>query len=308
VNDSPLAAPQSVTTAEDTAKAIVLAGSDPEGGALTYAVETQPAHGTLAGTGANLSYTPAANYNGPDSFTFRVTDAQGAASAAAATVSITVVAVNDPPLARLTATPASGPAPLAVLVNASASVDPDGAIASHAWDFGYGATGTGVSTSHTYAAVGSYTVTLTVVDDLGATAVATEAISVLPTDKTSGYYTIAPCRLLDTRGPEDPLGGPALAAGVGRSIPVAGHCGIPDGAIAVFLNATVVLSTASGHLQIFPTGDTSSPASAINYSTGETRANNGLYALGTGSRLDLRCDQAEGTVHAIVDVTGYFVP
>src|SRR5207302_543517 len=86
----PVANAQSVTTAEDTAKAITLTGSDVDGDALTYAIATQPAHGTLTGTAPNVTYTPALNYNGPDSFTFTVKDATLASTAA--TVSITVTA------------------------------------------------------------------------------------------------------------------------------------------------------------------------------------------------------------------------
>src|SRR5205823_4787533 len=97
VNDAPVANAQSVTTAEDTAAAITLTGSDVDGDALTYVVATQPAHGTLTGTAPNLTYTPAANYNGPDSFTFKAND--GTVDSSAAIVSITVTAVNDPPVA-----------------------------------------------------------------------------------------------------------------------------------------------------------------------------------------------------------------
>ena len=64
VNDAPVANAQSVTTNEDTAKAITLSGSDVDGNPLTYSVVTQPAHGALSGTAPNLTYTPAANYNG----------------------------------------------------------------------------------------------------------------------------------------------------------------------------------------------------------------------------------------------------
>src|SRR5205807_2708957 len=98
VNHAPVANAQSVTTAEDTAAAITLTGSDADGDALTYAIATQPAHGTLTGTAPNVSYTPVLNYNGPDSFTFTVSDA--ALTSTAATVSITVTPVNDAPVAN----------------------------------------------------------------------------------------------------------------------------------------------------------------------------------------------------------------
>ena len=68
-----------------------------EGSRLTYAIVTGPAHGTLTGTAPNLTYTPAANYNGPDSFTFKAND--GSADSNVATVSITVTPVNDAPVA-----------------------------------------------------------------------------------------------------------------------------------------------------------------------------------------------------------------
>jgi autotransporter-associated beta strand protein len=96
-NTAPVANAQSVSTAEDTAKAITLAGTDAEGSTLTYTVVTQPASGTLSGTAPNVTYTPAANYSGAASFTFRVND--GTVNSATATVSITVTAVNDVPVA-----------------------------------------------------------------------------------------------------------------------------------------------------------------------------------------------------------------
>jgi VCBS repeat-containing protein len=97
VNDPPVANAQSVTTNEDTAKAITLTGSDVDNDPLTYAIVSTPPHGALSGTAPNLSYTPSANYNGSDSFTFRVND--GHVNSANATVSITVNPVNDPPVA-----------------------------------------------------------------------------------------------------------------------------------------------------------------------------------------------------------------
>lgn len=96
VNTPPTANGQSVTTAEDTPKAVTLTGSDADNDALTFTVVSGPAHGALSGTEPNLTYTPAADYHGPDSFTFKVNDGH-ADSASDATVSITVTPVADTP-------------------------------------------------------------------------------------------------------------------------------------------------------------------------------------------------------------------
>jgi hypothetical protein len=94
VNDAPGANSQSVTTNSNTPVTITLSGNDLETADLVFEVTATPAHGSLAGMGANLTYTPNANYSGPDSFQFTVRDAgDGSATAltsAAATVSITV--------------------------------------------------------------------------------------------------------------------------------------------------------------------------------------------------------------------------
>ncbi len=84
-------------TNEDTALNTTLpAGTDVDGQTLTYAIATPPTHGTITNfntaTGA-YTYTPATNYNGPDSFNYTVSD--GVATSTPATVTITVTAVND---------------------------------------------------------------------------------------------------------------------------------------------------------------------------------------------------------------------
>ena len=76
---------------------------------------------------------------------------------------------NQPPLARATATPASGTAPLAVAFDGRASSDADGSIAAYAWTFGDGGSAAGPTTSHTYQVAGTYTARLTVTDNQGAT-------------------------------------------------------------------------------------------------------------------------------------------
>jgi type IV pilus assembly protein PilY1 len=95
INDGPIATAQAVSTAEDASQAITLAGTDIDGDPLTFIVGTAPSHGTLTGTAPNLTYTPAANYNGPDSFAFRTND--GTLNSSDATVTISVTSVNDAP-------------------------------------------------------------------------------------------------------------------------------------------------------------------------------------------------------------------
>jgi len=99
VNDAPVAEAQTVTTLEDTAKEIALVATDVDGDPLTYSIVVEPTHGNLSIVSGNIvTYTPALDYNGPDSFTFKATD--GAADSNVATVTITVTAVNDVPVAQ----------------------------------------------------------------------------------------------------------------------------------------------------------------------------------------------------------------
>ncbi len=84
---------------------------------------------------------------------------------------------TTPPEAAVSATPTSGNIPLSVAFGGSASSDPDGSIASYAWDFGDGSTGAGVSCSHTYIQAGVFIATLTVTDDEGAQDSATVSIT-----------------------------------------------------------------------------------------------------------------------------------
>ncbi|HKO54505.1 MAG TPA: DNA/RNA non-specific endonuclease, partial [Thermoanaerobaculia bacterium] len=89
----PGVANQTFRTNEDEPGTIALEAAGE--GALTYTIVTAPQHGTLTGTGASQTYTPAPDYYGNDSFTFKVGNAAGTSSTA--TVSITVTAVNDAP-------------------------------------------------------------------------------------------------------------------------------------------------------------------------------------------------------------------
>jgi len=86
---------------------------------------------------------------------------------------------NVPPIAAATATPATGDAPLNVQFSSASSSDPDGSIVSYLWNFGDGATSTSANPTHTYNAVGQYTVTLTVMDNSGLTDDTTLTVSAL---------------------------------------------------------------------------------------------------------------------------------
>jgi Tol biopolymer transport system component len=97
VNDAPVAIDSAVTTAEDTPVAITLQATDVDSQTLTFTVVSGPSDGTLTGSGANRTYTPALNVNGVRSFTFRVFD--GFLNSSTATVTITITPVNDPPKA-----------------------------------------------------------------------------------------------------------------------------------------------------------------------------------------------------------------
>jgi hypothetical protein len=83
---------------EDTPRMFVLRGSGNRGETVTYSIATPPAHGVVSLSGQNAVYTPTANYNGADSFTFKVNGSSS--GSATATVALSVVAVNDAPMAN----------------------------------------------------------------------------------------------------------------------------------------------------------------------------------------------------------------
>ena len=122
----------------------------------------------------------------------------------------------------------------------------------------------------------------------------------------ASFYTLTPCRVIDTRNASGPYGGPALGANTQRDFTMAGRCGIPTTARAVSANVTVTQGSAAGALKLFPSGITVPVATVINYRGGQTRANNSVSQLGSGGSLTIRCEQISGNVQAIIDVNGYY--
>jgi PKD repeat protein len=120
------------------------------------------------------------------------------------------------------------------------------------------------------------------------------------------FFTLAPCRILDTRNPAGSLGGPALAAGAERAFDFRGGCGVPAGARAITANLTVTGATAPGHLRLWATGELRPASSTLNFAAGQTRANNAVLRVGANGSVSVFCSMASGTTHLVVDVTGYF--
>jgi photosystem II stability/assembly factor-like uncharacterized protein len=122
----------------------------------------------------------------------------------------------------------------------------------------------------------------------------------------SAFYTVTPCRLIDTRDPASVPGALPLDANSERSFAVTNRCGIPPTARSLAANFTVVNAAAAGHITLYPTDAPVPLASSINYPAGRTRTGNGIVGLGSAGSLTARCVQAAGAVDLIVDVSGYF--
>jgi CSLREA domain-containing protein len=97
VNDPPVADDDTATTAEDTPATIDVLANDTDVDvvdALTVDSVTQPSNGTVINNGSDVTYTPNANFNGADSFTYTASDGNGGSDTA--TVNVTITPVNDP--------------------------------------------------------------------------------------------------------------------------------------------------------------------------------------------------------------------
>jgi hypothetical protein len=120
------------------------------------------------------------------------------------------------------------------------------------------------------------------------------------------FYTLPPCRLVDTRDPAGPAGGPALAAAAQRTFSLSGLCGVPATARALSVNVTVVGPTAAGDLRFFPADQSTPISTALNFAAGQTRTNNAILGLSWGAGTATVQNDSAGTVDLIVDVNGYY--
>jgi glucose/arabinose dehydrogenase len=113
------------------------------------------------------------------------------------------------------------------------------------------------------------------------------------------FFTVAPCRAIDTQGPDSP----ALSVGQARSFNLAGRCGVPVTARALALNVTVVQPASGSYLRLYPGDDVGTNTTTVSYHPNRTLANNATVLLDGGGTF---MAFADGALHLLIDVVGYF--
>jgi hypothetical protein len=192
--------------------------------------------------------------------------------------------------------------------NWTASV-PNHAGSTYAWGITNGTITAGQGTSQIVFTAGTAGTPLTLtVTETGASgcilAPGIASLTVVPAPSATKFYTVTPCRQLDTRTGA----GTPIAAGATLTVPLTGTpCGIPLTATSVSVNLTVTQQTAQGSLTIYPSDGTLPNTSSIEFKVGTTRANNAILLLSTDGNESVDVyNNSAGTVHLILDVNGYF--
>jgi ELWxxDGT repeat protein len=118
----------------------------------------------------------------------------------------------------------------------------------------------------------------------------------------SSFYTLAPCRLLDTRDTTP------LVSGSARTFAATGGCGVPPTAKALAVNLTVTGATSPGSLQAYAGGTPAPGINSVSFSALRPRASNSIVQLGPGGLTALleTASGAAGSADLIVDVSGWF--
>ncbi len=126
----------------------------------------------------------------------------------------------------------------------------------------------------------------------------------LNTPNALTFYPLPPCRVLDTRNPNGPLGGPFLAGQTPRAIPMmSSSCGVPVGADAYSLNLAVVPHVPLGYLTVWPTGSSQPYVASLNASTGTVTSNAAIVPAGTSGSISVF---ASNDTDLVIDINGYF--
>ena len=122
------------------------------------------------------------------------------------------------------------------------------------------------------------------------------------------FVPVTPCRVVDTRNPNGPFGGPPLTGGSYRSfvLPM-GNCNLPATAAGYSLNVTLVPPSNHpiAYLTIWPTGELQPLVSTMNSLDGRVKANAAIVPAGSVGSVDV---YVSNTTNVILDVNGYFTP
>jgi Divergent InlB B-repeat domain len=124
------------------------------------------------------------------------------------------------------------------------------------------------------------------------------------------FKPLAPCRIVDTRNANGPLGGPAIAAQTSRSFPVlTSPClsGVPSTVAAYSLNVSVIPWSSLGYVTIWPSGQTQPYVSTENSLDGRVKATAAIVPAGTDVNKSVSV-WATDTTEVVLDINGYFVP
>jgi hypothetical protein len=122
-----------------------------------------------------------------------------------------------------------------------------------------------------------------------------------PPSPPADFYSLAPCRLLDTRTTD----APALQPGKMRTFQIAGSCGVPATAKALSVNVTAIDPGATGDLLLFRSDQAPPLASSISFRTGVTRSNNVLISISPLGEVSVQ-PNTPAPLHLALDVNGYF--
>jgi hypothetical protein len=130
-------------------------------------------------------------------------------------------------------------------------------------------------------------------------------------DNTDGaglmFYPLAPCRVVDTRSPSGPLGGPFLIGGApGRRFqPLSSDCNLPSNVAACSMNFTAVPHGPLGYLSVWPSDQSQPFVSTLNASTGTVTANAAIVPAAADGGISV---YASNDTDLVIDVNGYFAP
>ena len=156
-----------------TVTASTAGSSDPDGSIVSNTINFGDGSAAVSGPSASHTYSSSGTYT----ITATVTDNLGATASKSDTIVVSSSS-NQPPIAKISATPGTAYAPATISVSAAGSSDPDGTIASAVISFGDGTSANALTASHKYSNAGVYTLTAKVTDNLGASSSASTSVTV----------------------------------------------------------------------------------------------------------------------------------